>query len=302
MQHPSTDIFTIPSFLLSKWEGERTRHCIACILNSLINRIKCWGGALLFWQFFNCFLKPAPIYETKDCGKSSHNRLFGKKKPNLTLFIVLPGASGVFIRERKLWKPCSHLHKKWWWSPLKMGGALLHNISFPFFFHCFFPLLSFFSLSPTWPLRLTTTCITQHYNSSTIRWAERKATHTCLFSCFLLLSYVFPILSFFLWPNHKRKWPKTVKCLETQYGLHPGDYTVISAKVPWNNNVANPRCRLACVFVWSFDCLNSIRRFFIPFHDHEELMCGVWSYIFMRISLSHGLFSLSTRPVHNSNL
>lgn len=154
-----------------------------------------------------------------------------------------------------------------------MGGALLHNFSFPFFFHCFFPLLSFFSLSPTWPLRLTTTCITQHYNSSTIRWAERKATHTCLFSCFLLLSYVFPLLSFFRWPNHKRKWPKTVKCLETQYGLHPGDYTVISAKVPWNNSVANPRRCLArvCVFVWSFDNLNSIQSFFIPFHDHEEL-------------------------------
>lgn len=170
-----------------------------------------------------------------------------ERKTNLTLFFVWLEPQVCSSGRGSIGSLAAICTKKWWWSPLKMGGALLHNISFPFFFHCFFPLLSFFSLSPTWPLRLTTTCITQHYNSSTISWAERKASHTCLFSCFLLLSYVFPLLSFFLWPNHKRKWPKTVKCLETQYGLHPGDYTVISAKVPWNNSVANPHCRLACV-------------------------------------------------------
>lgn len=143
--------------------------------------------------------------------------------------------------------------KKWSRFPPKMGRAKLHHINFPFFFHCFFSLsIVIFSRSPTWALRLTTTCITQHYNSSTIHRAERKATHTCLLSCFLLLPCVFHLPSFFFQPNHKRNWPKTVKCLETQYGLHPGDYTVISAKLPWNNSLANPHSCLACVFVRSF--------------------------------------------------
>lgn len=53
----------------------------------------------------------------------------------------------------------------------------------------FFPLpLSLHLFS--WPLRLTTTCITLHYNSSIICWAERKTTHTC---CSLSLSCSFCI-------------------------------------------------------------------------------------------------------------
>lgn len=38
-----------------------------------------------------------------------------------------------------------------------------------------------------------------------------------------------------------------MKCLETQYGLHPGDYTVISAKLPWNNSLANLHSCFACM-------------------------------------------------------
>lgn len=165
-----------------------------------------------------------------------------ERKTNLTLFIVVNVASGVFIRERKLWKPCGHLHK--WWRSLKMGGAFLHNISFPFFFHCFFPLLSFFSL-----LAIE---VNHHLYYTTLQLINNKLgrkksnPHLSLFLLSLAL-LCFSSFLFFLWPNHKRKWPKTVKCLETQYGLHPGDYTVISAKVPWNNSVANPCCRLACV-------------------------------------------------------
>lgn len=171
-----------------------------------------------------------------------------ERKTHLTLVIVVTGASGVIIRERKLWKPCGHLHKNWRWCLLKMGGALLHNISFPFFFHCFFPLLSFFSLSPTWPLRLTTLVlhnITTHQQYAGQKEKQPTLVSFLAFSC----SYVFPLLSFFLRSNHKRKWPKTLKCLETQYGLHPGDYTVISAKVPWNNSVANPGLACVCVCV-----------------------------------------------------
>lgn len=119
-------------------------------------------------------------------------------RPNIVAYFL---TSGVFTGQRKLWKPCCHLHKKCSWIPLKMGGAELHNINFPFLF---FFLLSFFSRSPTWPLRLTTTCITQHYNSSTIHRAERKATHTCLLSCFLLHSCVFPS-SLFLFSTKSQK-------------------------------------------------------------------------------------------------
>lgn len=86
------------------------------------------------------------------------------------------------------------------------------------------------------PLRLTTTCITLHYNSSTICRAERKTTPHLLFcrsiSLFLALSpsrTIFFSLSLQL--NHKTSGPKTVNCLETQYGLHPGDYTVNSARL-----------------------------------------------------------------------
>lgn len=109
-QHSSTNILTILSFLISKREGERPCHCFVCILDSPINRIKFRWGALLFWQFFNHFLRPTPLCETKDCGKSSHTNLFGEKNKPHPFYCI--EASGVFIRERKLWKPCGHLHKK----------------------------------------------------------------------------------------------------------------------------------------------------------------------------------------------
>lgn len=111
----------------------------------------------------------------------------------------------------------------------------LCSVSSPFLFSHFIPFLCFsfvlsFSLSfslplSSWPLRLTTTCITLHYNSSTICRAERKTTHTrCPLSPFFSLSFLSKL-------NHKTSGPKTVNCLETQYGLHPGDYTVSSASL-----------------------------------------------------------------------
>lgn len=58
----------------------------------------------------------------------------------------------------------------------------LYFFFFPFSFLLLFCLSFSFSLPlplSSWLLRLTTTCITLHYNSSTICRAERKTTHTC---------------------------------------------------------------------------------------------------------------------------
>lgn len=60
---------------------------------------------------------------------------------------------------------------------------LFFSFTFSFFFSIASFVLSFSSCLPlllfSWPLRLTTTCITLHYNSSTVCRTERKTTHTC---------------------------------------------------------------------------------------------------------------------------
>lgn len=63
------------------------------------------------------------------------------------------------------------------------------------------------------------------------------------------------------WSASKPNMDSTLEITQSSQPRCPGITVWPTLAVAWP----------VCVFVWSFDNLNSIQSFFIPFHDHEEL-------------------------------
>lgn len=180
------------------------------------------------------------------CGRSSHTNLFAEKTKPHPFHCLYSSLRCVHRGRGSFGRLVAICTKSGADVLLKWVGLYYITSVFHSFPIAFFPIVCLF------PLSHLAIEVSRHLYYTTLQLINntlgRKKSNPHLSSfCLLLRSCVFPLPFFFLQPNHKRKWPKTAKCLETQYGLHPGDYTVISAKLAWNNSLANSRCRLACV-------------------------------------------------------
>lgn len=142
-----------------------------------------------------------------------------------------------------------HVSLKFPTRPIKLVSISVSSFvcvpSFPsfIFFHRF-PLFCLSPHPPTAPLPslLSTVEVNHHLYYTALQLINnmpgRKKNNPTLvvLSLYLSLSRSLSLSYSFFFPlslqlNHKTSGPKTVNCLETQYGLHPGDYTVNSARL-----------------------------------------------------------------------